>query len=104
MRQDRYLKVVLTLIALELLWLASNQSPLVFAPIAAAAQPPTSAPAPAPLPVIITGIQLNPNDPMLPVQVMGIVSVQAPSPLKVEADRPLPVMVQGGKPTRMPAQ
>jgi hypothetical protein len=102
MHHDRYLKLVLTVIALELLWLAISQSRPVSAHTFAPAQAQGSAP--APMPVVITGIHLNPNDPMLPVQVMGTVSIQATVPLKVEADRPLPVIVQGGKQTRMPGE
>jgi hypothetical protein len=100
MPHDRYLKLVLTVIALELLWLAVSQSRPVFAQPSAPAQ--TSAP--APMPVVITGIHLNPNDPILPVQVMGIVSTQTSGPVKVETDRPLLVTVTGGKPSRMPGE
>jgi hypothetical protein len=94
MPRDRFLKFVLTVIALELLWIGVSQS----RPVSAQTSPSE------PMAVVITGIRLNPNDPMLPVQVMGIVTTQPSGPVKVEADRPLPVTVTGGKPTRMPGE
>ena len=108
---DRYLKVVLTLIALELGWIAVNQAtPRVQAQAQAAATP-----------VIIRGVDLREGTSLLPVAVVGsfkdvppeltrqlerlTVSVQgtvnvnpiAPvrittdRPIKVEADQPLKV-------------
>jgi hypothetical protein len=78
MTRDRYLKGVLTIIALELLWLAANGLPT-----RASAQ--TTA-----TPVVITGIQLTAES-LLPVSVRGTVTISSAEPLKVEADRPLPV-------------
>lgn len=100
---DRYLKVVLTVIALELGWLALNQGT---PPVAAQAQP-------QPTRVVITGIELPNNRAFMPVgvvgayqqvprelqrqlgqQVVGVDSteplrIRAVGPVKVENDRPL---------------
>ena len=75
---DRYLKVVLTAIALELLWLA------------VAASRPVEA-QPAATPVIVTGIRLDHKGDVLPVLVEGTVIIRSDAPLKIEADQPLPV-------------
>jgi hypothetical protein len=75
---DRYLKIVLTAIALELLWLAASAA----RPVAAQ---------PSAMPVVITGIQLDPLVEALPVIVDGPVLITADEPLKIEADRPLRV-------------
>jgi hypothetical protein len=77
---DRYLKFLLTVIALELLWLAaSGPAPAVSAQGAAT-------------PVIITGVQLDPAmDGNLPVSVRGSITFVPLGPIKVEADHPLPV-------------
>jgi hypothetical protein len=80
MTRDGYLRFVLTLISLELLWLAAYGLP---APVSAQA---------GATPVVITGIHLTtPDDNQLPVNVRGTVVISASGPLKVEADRPLPV-------------
>jgi hypothetical protein len=75
---DRYLKFVLTAIALELLWLAAS-----------AARPVSAQP--AAMPVVITGIQLEAHPDALPVVVEGTVLITPDGPLKIEADQPLPV-------------
>jgi hypothetical protein len=80
MTRDRYLKGVLTIIALELLWLAANGLPAR-----------ASAQTTAATPVVITGIRIAAGDGLLPVSVRGTVAVSSSKPLKVEADRPLPV-------------
>ena len=72
---DRYLKIVLTIIAIELLWLGSSGgSPRLDAQSGA-------------MPVVITGVtnDESPTGPITPllVQIVG--------PVKVEADRPLRV-------------
>ena len=88
---DRYLKVVLTVIALELLWLAAGDTTR-----AVSAQ--TSA-----TPVVITGIHLETGEGgVLPVAVRGTVMVTPTGPLKVEADRPLPVENVPFTPTARP--
>ena len=77
---DRYLRVVLTVIALELLWISigSWTRPLSAQPSA--------------MPVVITGIRLDPaTQRPLPVAVEGTVTITATEPLKIEADQPLPV-------------
>ena len=83
---DRYLKIVLTVIALELGWLAIKEHAT---PVAAQAQP---------TPVVIRGINLTTSDGRdpLPVSVMDVRQV-----LKVEADRPLPV--EAPRPLRIEA-
>lgn len=75
-----YLKAVLTVIALELLWLAVQGA----SPVASAQ--------PAATPVVITGIHLEPGgEGPLPVAVRGTVTITPSGPIKIEADRPLPV-------------
>lgn len=105
MRADSYLKIVLTVIALELAWLGVRD---LAVPVAAQN---------AATPVVITGIQLNQNDGThLPVVVLGsarqvpppltpsverlITRMAVPAqPLKVEIDRP--VKVEADKPLRV---
>src|SRR5262245_61858189 len=101
MARDRYLKFILTIIAVELLWLGLKD----LAPsVAAQAQPQPRAQAEmAPAPVIITGIRLTDDRyrDALPMAVVGnltvglvpqtLVRIQSDRPLKVEADQPLPV-------------
>jgi hypothetical protein len=75
-----YLKFVLTVIALELLWLAVNGVPGT-----AFAQADST-------PVVITGIRFDtPPESTLPVGVSGPITIVPIGPVKVEADRPLPV-------------
>lgn len=77
---DRYLKVVLSAIALELFWLCVNGMPRLASAQAGA------------IPVVITGVSLEAaGQSVLPVDVQGTVFVEASAPLKIEADRPLPV-------------
>jgi hypothetical protein len=101
MRRDRYLKIILTVIAIELAWLGvKDLAPGVAAQAAAT-------------PVVITGVQIEGNDGgFVPVAVVGgyrniprgngllqplttriegPVAVDLPMPVKVEADVPLPV-------------
>jgi hypothetical protein len=101
MAADRYTRIVLTLIAAELLWLGLART-----------APPVAAQA-APTPVVITGIDVNPAGAFLPVgivgsyrgvppsagrtlgplsmSVSGSVLVETIRPIKVESDRPLKV-------------
>ena len=90
MTSDRFLKFVLTLIALELLWLAVYGLPT-----------PASAQVAA-TPVIITGIRLEAADDILPVTVRGTVATAPEGPVKIEADRPLPVDAVPATPTLRP--
>jgi hypothetical protein len=97
---DRYVKIVLTIIALELFWIGIRDSA---PPVAAQAQ---AGPSPAPIAVIIRGIQLPPasND-YLPVGVVGQpVRVEIPQPVKIEADRPLRVESVPYTPSARPGQ
>lgn len=90
---DRYLKIVLTVIALELFWLALND---VTGPVSAQS---------ASTPVVITGIHLDtPDAAPLPVAVHGPVTVTQSGPVKVEADRPLMVESIPFKPAARPGQ
>jgi hypothetical protein len=90
---DRYLKIVLTVIALELLWLIAGT---VVKPVSAQV---------AATPVVITGVQFETGDAaFLPVAVRGTVTVAPAGPLKVEADRPLPVESVPFTPTARPGQ
>jgi hypothetical protein len=120
---DRYLKIVLTLIAIELGWIAVNQT---MPRVQAQAQP-------APTPVVIRGIDLQ-GARLLPVAlvgtyrqvppeyaqilerptvaVQGVVSVNAAAPvriitdrpIKVEADRPLKVESVPYTPAQKPGE
>lgn len=104
MRANRYLNVVLTVIAIELGWIGLNH-----------AGTPVSAQQPA-QPVVITGVQMPETD-MLPVTVRGVdlrnrneflpvglygqveqvpgagrfepIDIRTPLPIKVEVDRPI---------------
>lgn len=97
MSTDRYLRVVLTVIAIELAWIGLKD-----------VAPPVSAQA-APTPVVITGIDLRDNSTYVPVAVMGgfrqippgaqqtlqplVTKVEADRPIRIEALTPLPVDV-----------
>ena len=77
---DRYLKIVLTVIALELLWLGAWEP----------TQPASAQDYSSGMPVIITGIRLDPADSgALPVTARGTVTIVPAGPIKIEADRPL---------------
>ena len=102
MHIDRYVKVVLTVIALELFWIGIRDT-----------APPVSAQAQAaPTPVIIRGIDVSgPEAGFLPVAVLGgyrqipsrardavdrlTTEITTDRAIRVEADRPLDVTVQG---------
>jgi hypothetical protein len=86
---DRYLKIVLTVIAVELGWLAINQHT---APVAAQVQP-------APTPVVIRGIDMTyvgSGRDALPISL-----VAARTPIEVHAERPLPI--EAPRPIRVEA-
>jgi hypothetical protein len=124
---DRYLKIVLTVIALELLWIGAKDTAV---PLAAQQ-------APAATRVVITGIDIAPaaasrgalpimvraSDPALrmqsdapgrplrieaerPVRIdtERPISVSIDRPIKVEADRPLPVEQVPYKPSARPGE
>jgi hypothetical protein len=101
MHIDRYVKVVLTVIALELFWIGIKDT-----------APPVSAQAQAATPVVIRGIEVGgPEAGFLPVAVVGgyrqipsrareavdrlTTEITADRAIRVEADRPLDVTVQG---------
>ena len=99
--RDRYLKIILTVIALELAWLGAKE----LAPGVAAQATATR--------VVITGVEIEGNGGgFVPVGIVGgyreippgavmlrpmttriegHLAVELPGPVKVEADRPLPV-------------
>jgi hypothetical protein len=82
MTPNRYLNALLTLIAIELLWVALNGLPVRTS--AAAANEPT--------PVVITDVRLGAaGERVLPVAVAGTVTIEARGPIKVTADEPLNV-------------
>lgn len=101
---DRYVKIVLTVIALELFWIGIRD---VAPPVSAQAQ----APAPAPTAVVIRGIDIDGQE-------LGVLPVVAARPLRiddsrgievrgtvtVQADRPLPVESVTYAPTRRPGE
>jgi hypothetical protein len=91
MTVDRYTKLLLTVIALELGWIAVSG---VGAPVSAQRNEPT--------PVIIRGVEGAPGkEVFIPVTVVGStimrvesarpLEIVAPQPVKIEADRPIPV-------------
>jgi hypothetical protein len=108
---DRYLKAILTVIAIELLWLGVKD---VGTPLAAQATP-------APARVIVTGVEIDtatrgalPMFSALPltVEITRPVKIEADTPvavsiggpLKVEADLPLPVRSVPYEPARAPGE
>jgi hypothetical protein len=57
------------------------------------------------VPVIITGIRIDAEElDSLPVAVHGTVAIESRSPLKVEADRPLPVKSVPYTPSERPGE
>lgn len=125
MAVDRYVKIVLTVIALELFWIGVKD---IAPPVSAQSQA-------APTPVIIRGIQMNAaGAEFLPVGVVGgyrqlpansplsrvavdvtagralkiesdePLKVEVMTPVKVEADRPLPVESVQYQPARKPGE
>lgn len=102
MTTDRYLRIVLTVIALELAWLGIRD---VAPPVSA--QQPTAQASPqqptAPIPVVIRGIDLPADaEGALPVALVAAgttvrvvaarpLPIETAQPLKIEADRPLVV-------------
>ena len=94
MKTDRYLRIILTIIAVELFWIGVKD----LAPGVEAQGAPTRVIIASVdggfLPVALAGQTMNAGrNPLRPIQVgiTGDVSVQARTPLKIEADRPLKV-------------
>ena len=122
MRADRYLKIILTIIAIELGWIAINQ----------AGSPVNAQQAATATPVVITGIDLRQSDDFMPVGVLGqvrsagrsvfqpvdmtvrndrvAVSVQQPlevrtmNAIRIDSDRPIKVENVGYTPAQRPGE
>ena len=106
MARNRYLNFILTIIALELLWLGMRDAAT---PISAQAPPP-------PARVVIAGVDIDAGNGLrsafVPTRVDGDVRIVATAPLrivaerplKVEADRPLPVQNVDYVPRTRPGQ
>jgi hypothetical protein len=102
MAVDRYVKAVLTIIALELFWIGIKD----MAPAVTAQAGPTA--------VIIRGVQLPANSQdYLPVGLVGqpvrvdvprTIKIEADRPLKIEADRPLRVESVPYTPSQKPGE
>jgi hypothetical protein len=102
MAVDRYVKTILTIIALELFWIGIKDT-----------APPVIAQA-ALTPVVIRGIQLPPrSEEYLPVGIVGQplrvdtvrpVKIEADRPIKIEADRALKVENVGYTPSKNPGE
>jgi hypothetical protein len=102
MKTDRYLRIILTVMAIELLWLGlKDLTPTV----AAQAEPARVIIASVDggfLPVALAGQTTNAGRPPLrPIQIgiTGDVAIQARTPLKIEADRPL--KIEADRPLRV---
>ena len=127
MAADRYLKVILTIIAIELLWIGVRN---VAPPVAAQAAAQSAAQDDA-MRVVITGVNIDrPGDAYLPVAIVGNyrqlppgraqrdmqpltaridstlqpVRITSDRPLKIEADRPLKVENVGYTPGQRPGE
>ena len=91
MRADRYLKIILTIIAVELGWIALTHT----------GSPVSAQQAAAPTPVVITGVELQDSNDFLPVGVLGQVrnrsAVFQPLDMMVrnERERAIPVSLPG---------
>ena len=104
---DRYLKGVLTVIALELLWLGVKDlgTPLN-AQVNREATPVVIRAVETELPIVIHGVQMRNSRMSGALPIYGVaggepVSVSAQNPLPIEAPRPLPIM--GSVPLRIQA-
>jgi hypothetical protein len=102
MKTDRFLRIILTIIAIELLWIGLKD----LAPaVSAQAEPMRVIIANVDggfLPVALAGQTATAGrNPLRPIQIgiAGDVSIQARTPLKIEADRPL--KVEADRPLRV---
>ena len=77
---NRYRNALLTIIALELGWIALTHTGV---PVSAQQ---------APTRVVITGVDMQPTD-ALPVAVRGPVKIEADRPISIKADQPLTVHI-----------
>jgi hypothetical protein len=80
MTATRYLNAILTIIALELGWLALTHSAV---PVSAQQ---------AATPVVITGVNLR-VDESLPVTLRGPIDIRATTPVPIVASRPIEVFI-----------
>jgi hypothetical protein len=80
MTANRYRDALLTIIALELGWLALTHTGT---PVSAQQ---------APTRVVITGVDMRPTD-AVPVAVQGPVKIEADRPISIQADKPLTVHI-----------
>ena len=92
MATNRYLHAVLTIIALELGWIALTHTPAVSA----------QAPGAAATRVIITGVELDGQQTYLPVGVVGAVTNLAPQ-IRQTLD-PAGIRIQSGRPLLVDSQ
>jgi len=95
MPRDRYLKIILTVIAIELGWLGVKD---VAVPVSAQqAQPSQQAPSSQPTPVVIRGIDLpcQGNAPECREASLPVAVTRSTVPLRVTADVPLAVEARG---------
>jgi hypothetical protein len=95
MAVDRYVKTILTIIALELFWIGVKD---LGTPVTAQA---------ALTPVVIRGIQLPPrSEEYLPVRIDATrpLKIETDRPIKVETDRPLKVENVGFTPAKNPGE
>jgi hypothetical protein len=97
MTADRYTKLVLTIIALELGWIAIGT---LGVPVSAQRNAPVAAQRGEPTPVIIRGVEGS----LLPVTLVESSAtirvtpdrpLEIAQPVKIEADRPIPVETSG---------
>lgn len=102
MNTDRYLRIILTVIAIELLWLGLKD----LAPAVSAQVEPTRVIIASVdggfLPVALAGQTATAGrNPLRPIQIgiTGDVAITARTPLKIEADRPL--KVEADRPLRV---
>jgi hypothetical protein len=107
MQRDRYLKIVLTVIAIELFWLGlKDWAPRVLAQAEPSRVVITGVDGGF-LPVALAGQTVNAGTaPLRPVQVgvNGAVTIRTSGPLKIEADRPLKVDPVPYTPTQRPGE
>jgi len=92
MSTDRYLKAILTIIAIELGWIGLSHTAI---PVAAQA---------AATPVIIRGIELSDSYRPLRIEAATALRVQVVTPVKVETDRPLKVESVPFTPSQRPGE
>ena len=94
MKTDRYLRIILTIIAIELLWLGIKDAAPTVSAQAAPARVVIASVEGGFLPVALAGQTADAGrNPLRPIQIgiTGNVAVTARTPLKIEADRALKV-------------